>query len=763
MGTLSNKYFNAQAVEDALDKGVAAYDSMGQIELVYNGTDIRFNNEVVNFQQIVDYITTDTRFCYMVYNNRVLLTSDMQLTGGTRYVFFETSTTDSGLSKNAVVKVYSADGTTISSISHSTIANENFSNKVSTIADNDKNSTVHYPSNKAVTEITDEIKEDLSSIINLDSLVLANSNFKHEVGGIEASNGLPNTSVLSYFYTDYIDVSKYKKINVTMEVVTVSTSMALAFYDINKVFISAVRPNIKSEAGTEVREITIPGNAKYIRTSYKAVHWNTFSVSSNYYELLSAINYLYSKSDKGDNEIKLTFEQGTCYANGKDAPSEKRLRTQAIECNPDKLYMFIVPPELRVNVNCQRDDMNSRDNFGQRKTSFSMKGLQDFFRITVGYQNDSNITVDGAKTLLDNVKCYEISTSCQQDVTIGAYNSHHDCDIKCDGIHDQEILQAAFNCVDSINIVLTEGRFNLTKLYTTSHSGQKAALYTDDISNKHKVVSVNSTYQGRTTTADATIFVCNINEISDNDENSIVLVPRMEVEVDTKTNTNTTIRIEGIKVVGDLYRNKITFIDCTCAASTILRNIDIRADGSTTGLIVLPENPHTENVGIRVGHGSNNGVMNAVKQCMVIYCGKGYSVNGEHFVIEDCLAHHCLVGWYYGDVNTKKAYEHPNVMIGCSIEQCERLMVLSHYGETEESVSTPRHTLVCIGLSTENGWTTPGTESTVDTLPILEIVKGAYRGRIELDFIGTTPFEENGCRNMQYVMYNGNGTFSNMF
>lgn len=167
MGTLSNKYFNAQAVEDALDKGVAAYDSMGQIELVYNGTDIRFNNEVVNFQQIVDYITTDARFCYMVYNNRVLLTSDMQLTGGTRYVFFETSTTDSGLSKNTVVKVYSSNGTTISSITHSTIANENFSNKVSTIADNDKNSTVHYPSNKAVTEITDEIKEDLSELSNI--------------------------------------------------------------------------------------------------------------------------------------------------------------------------------------------------------------------------------------------------------------------------------------------------------------------------------------------------------------------------------------------------------------------------------------------------------------------------------------------------------------------------------------------------------------------------------------------------------------------
>lgn len=33
MGTLSNKYFNAQAVEEALDKGVAAYDNMGRLSL----------------------------------------------------------------------------------------------------------------------------------------------------------------------------------------------------------------------------------------------------------------------------------------------------------------------------------------------------------------------------------------------------------------------------------------------------------------------------------------------------------------------------------------------------------------------------------------------------------------------------------------------------------------------------------------------------------------------------------------------------------
>lgn len=146
--------------------------SSGKVELVYDGTNITVNGEEVNFKQIVDFIKTDVRFTYLTYNNRVLLTSDMAIEGGTQYVFFETSTTDGGMSKNAVVKVYSADGVNISNISYSTTANENINNKVSTITENDKNSTVHYPSNKAMTEYADNLTVELTQE-EYDAMVVA--------------------------------------------------------------------------------------------------------------------------------------------------------------------------------------------------------------------------------------------------------------------------------------------------------------------------------------------------------------------------------------------------------------------------------------------------------------------------------------------------------------------------------------------------------------------------------------------------------------
>lgn len=146
------KPVSADAVLAALEE----IEPAGKVELVYNGTDIRYDGELVNFQQIVDLITEDSRFTYLVYNSRVLLTSDMSTSGGTKYVFFETSTTDGGVSKNAVVKVYSSNGVDISSIGYSTTANENVNNKVNEITERNKTSESSYPSNKAVSEAIDK-------------------------------------------------------------------------------------------------------------------------------------------------------------------------------------------------------------------------------------------------------------------------------------------------------------------------------------------------------------------------------------------------------------------------------------------------------------------------------------------------------------------------------------------------------------------------------------------------------------------------------
>ena len=143
--------------------------------------------------------------------------------------------------------------------------------------------------------------------------------------------------------------------------------------------------------------------------------------------------------------------------------------------------------------------------------------------------------------------------------------------------------------------------------------------------------------------------------------------------------------------------------------------------------------------------------------------GTGFSNCGEHFVMEDNLAHHCKIGFAFGDRLTRGNYEHPNIMIGCSIEGCYRLMVLNRYGSTDEiEAESASNTLVCIGLSTEIHWEYPKDNEKYNdgkwyaTLPIKEIIKGAYHGRIEADYRGKdiSIFDNDGSgKNMVQTTY----------
>ena len=169
--------------------------------------------------------------------------------------------------------------------------------------------------------------------------------------------------------------------------------------------------------------------------------------------------------------------------------------------------------------------------------------------------------------------------------------------------------------------------------------------------------------------------------------------------------------------------------------------------------------PNENFIGIRVGQGSNNGIMNYLKHCVVTKCSTGFSCNGEHFVFEDCLSWGNMIGFAFGDKKVRKNFEHPNVMIGCSIEACHRFMTLSKQGIKEQQDYVPDHannisrsTLVCIGLSTENGNYRPvgTTGQTTKSLPVIEYLKGCYRGRIEGDSITA---EEGSCRNMTITTY----------
>ena len=255
-----------------------------------------------------------------------------------------------------------------------------------------------------------------------------------------------------------------------------------------------------------------------------------------------------------------------------------------------------------------------------------------------------------------------------------------------------------------------------------------------------------------------------MSEFSNNDENAVFLVPRMLPVSDSyyeKNNSNTGISVKNLELRGNFYTKKLTAFDSIAANSAKYEYVNVRGI-NTLDLITFPTAPNDESVGIRTGRGSNYGTSNHIIGCYCIYMGKGFSVCGEHYIIQDCLAHHCRYGFAFHDKPVPLKVEHPNMMIGCSIEHCFQFMLLTVEGVMNQSEydallgNKQKRTLICIGLSTEGSYHIPLDEEhggeVAPTLGILEIIPGRYRGRIEGDNI----FAETGsCIDFTFTSYQG--------
>jgi hypothetical protein len=258
---------------------------------------------------------------------------------------------------------------------------------------------------------------------------------------------------------------------------------------------------------------------------------------------------------------------------------------------------------------------------------------------------------------------------------------------------------------------------------------------------------------------------------SSTETTSMLLVPcRNQDGVSIAPYTQTYISIQDLDFVGYDYTKPIIVLDLAFANKNDIQNFNIRCDkyeldNGASSLHTFRTAPHIGCIGLRLGFGSNDGYKNKVKSGIIWYVGKGVSCAGEHYIFEDVLTHHCYIGWAFGDYHTTGAFEHPNIMIGCSIEGCYRFMYLTKGGITTEGEFVEdgenniiRSTLICIGLSTEIAWSIPLDER-VDggptwdyTKPILEVLHGAYRGRIELDTFGNV-FENGSGRAFTWRKY----------
>lgn len=354
------------------------------------------------------------------------------------------------------------------------------------------------------------------------------------------------------------------------------------------------------------------------------------------------------------------------------------------------------------------------------------------------------------------------SKSDEYDITFAASDSakefKHRADIVCDGTNDTELIQGAFGNTESFKSMFYPGVYNINKVHTTTYD-KPAAFSTSETQNGTRHIEMNGyrPFRNRDNARDKVKFVVDTtlyNNITS--ETAIFLVPRASADVTSTATYSTVISMDGITVYGVGPDKPICYFDFLEAGYVSMEHCIVMGDKTVWDLRPFKVTPNPLCTGIRVGHGSNFGYQNYIKHSLVMYVSTGISCCGEHYIFEDILAHHCYTAFAFGDRNTSGRMEHPNIMIGCSVEGCYRLMTLSKYGETEVQDFVPdysqrkqHNTLICTGLSTETQWEIPTNERTGDvthqyTKPIQEVLRGCYLGRIESDWYQDSLFESDG-------------------
>lgn len=137
--------------------------------------------------------------------------------------------------------------------------------------------------------------------------------------------------------------------------------------------------------------------------------------------------------------------------------------------------------------------------------------------------------------------------------------------------------------------------------------------------------------------------------------------------------------------------------------------------------------------GVRGDCGEDVGHDTIIKNTYVLGFNEGFAILGEHLLMESCNSHWNNVGISVGNYDAYAFAHHSNTFIGNTIERCGRLMVLNVQGATKERTCVDAETkpIIYIGGTTEMHWTKDNRD--IYTKPIKEIIKGAYKGVIDMN------------------------------
>lgn len=439
------------------------------------------------------------------------------------------------------------------------------------------------------------------------------------------------------------------------------------------------------------------------------------------------------------------------------------------------LYIVTFPDELTATytIDDYVDHNTRRYATSFHPFSIFIRNDGDLFRVGVKRKDGGTLSVSDA--IMNDVHVYLVKGAREDsDITVAPSDGYPDkkeiASIVLDGTNDTRILCALFACYNGINVLLYNGTYNINEMWTYSNTAKIAITFNDyqfdGGSRWRRYVNVHGESISTVQAVENVKFVVSqaLHEsLNSTGANYFIIGSPYDYSNEQITRAATALNLKNINIIGYKYDKPITYVDTTRCYSTMIESVNVRSWAKDI-LAYAPfdDTPNAECCGIRIGRGSNGGFNNSVKHLNVWYCGKGIACNGEHFIFEDVKTHHNYIGWVFGDRYTVGAHEHPNILIGCSIEGCYRLMTLSINGEATERERNPsesKATLVMIGTSTEAVWDIPINERTQGgatnqkTLPIKEIVKSLWRGRIEIDWSGDL-FESGDGGGFTVTKYN---------
>lgn len=514
------------------------------------------------------------------------------------------------------------------------------------------------------------------------------------------------------------------------------------------------------------------------------VLWNDIPQINKSYTLIADKDYKFIRVHKSvgvlnlkvekekqykDNQVKLNFVNGSYYPQGQLAQSySNRVAPQTLGGNG--LFLISFPDTMICHYYVGEGGIDT-------ETPFAIYGDHGLY---IHFKSKDETKPISSASDLSGIKIWYIDKPHDNDDIVVSASDSKDSykqisDIVCDGTNDTDVLSALVGSFNSINIKLMDGTYNINKAWKTSNNAKVS------LSLNENLLGYDGSSRRRY------ITMCGKHKTSPQDFEGVKLVVSEELHNSFDDSTNNiilgagydktkevgriacSVNFENFNIIGFKYDKPITYIDTTRCLSTMIDSVNIRSwKANLLKYDAFENTPNAECCGIRVGRGSNYGIQNYVKHSNIWYCGKGLACNGEHFIFEDVKLHHDYNAIVLGDRKTVGRFEHPNIFMGCSIEACYRLGLLSKNGITEPQDFVADYanrlqssTLIMIGTSTETTWNIPTNEIVGDktvegTLPFKEILRGCYRGRVEIDW-WQSPFAEDGSgKRMNYTSYDGN-------